>query len=308
MGLSVGELIYYSIASRAQRLTLLINPTESESDFAKQRLFASITSHHDTYSHQKSWSVDLDFQWYLRLLNSYLRSLRARLEEQVEKGSDKDEFLIFKIDCFEALGALADILSSPGQLPSLDAIRLKMLPETRFTSAASGNNAYSLVFTMIGWLSMLYEPSFPSTGLQEPCLGIELVDFEGHLLPSDIYRMNSITLQEDKTAKLPLNHVFAQFGKFIPGMPHTVYPVSFATQPDVFRQQLVVSYLNFQTLYEVAEVRIRWVDCISLHLDFDEKTRCLKIFRFPSFCKLLCANRMEQTEDDNTNSPQYLST
>ncbi|EHK48803.1 hypothetical protein TRIATDRAFT_215066 [Trichoderma atroviride IMI 206040] len=53
----------------------------------------------------------------------------------------------------------------------------------------------------------------------------------------------------------------------------------------------MVSYLRYQTLHDVAGVKLVFVDCISLHLDFDEKSRELRIFRFPSLCKLLCHSR-----------------
>jgi len=38
-----------------------------------------------------------------------------------------------------------------------------------------------------------------------------------------------------------------------------------------------------------ASVKIEWVDCASLHLEFDSSTKSLKLFRFPSLCYLMCS-------------------
>jgi hypothetical protein len=40
----------------------------------------------------------------------------------------------------------------------------------------------------------------------------------------------------------------------------------------------------------VAGVRIQWVDCLSLHLEFDSRSKTLKVFRFPSLCLIMYRN------------------
>jgi hypothetical protein len=44
----------------------------------------------------------------------------------------------------------------------------------------------------------------------------------------------------------------------------------------------------FHTLNKCTSIKIEWVDCLSLHLEFDSRTKILKLFRFPSFCLLMC--------------------
>jgi len=40
-------------------------------------------------------------------------------------------------------------------------------------------------------------------------------------------------------------------------------------------------------LDKVADVKVEWVNSLSLHLEFDNVRRRLKVFRFPSFCRLM---------------------
>lgn len=49
---------------------------------------------------------------------------------------------------------------------------------------------------------------------------------------------------------------------------------------------LYKSTLNYDSLKTIGKIRLRWVDSLSSHLDFDSQNRCLSIFRFPSFCAL----------------------
>ena len=58
---------------------------------------------------------------------------------------------------------------------------------------------------------------------------------------------------------------------------------------------LHVSTLEFQSLQDMGKIRIRWVDDLSSHLDFDSRKRNLAVFRFPSFCALTVAVEKRST-------------
>jgi len=50
------------------------------------------------------------------------------------------------------------------------------------------------------------------------------------------------------------------------------------------------NYIGFHILHRVASVKIEWVDNLSLHLEFDSHAKTLKVFRFPSLCRIMCCN------------------
>ena len=54
-----------------------------------------------------------------------------------------------------------------------------------------------------------------------------------------------------------------------------------------FREWIVVPFVCYQTLRNVCRVRIEWVDALGLHLEFDSCQKVLKVFQFPSFCRLM---------------------
>ena len=276
---------------------------------AKHSLFIALTNGQGTTTAGlSSWKNNPEFQWYLRLLDSYLQSIFLCIKEDGSEERDKDEDSLLRTRYFELLQALTSILSSSTMVPNIEMIREELLqsPTSLLNSTTTAYASQAIIFSIIGWLSMLYQPSQPYDQQQKEALTIELKDSGGDLLESDIYRLRSVSLKEDQIVQLPLHHVFARFGQLIPEKLQTVAPFLPNLDVDIFQEQLVVSYLNFQTLYEVAEIRISWVDCVSLHLDFDKKTSRLKVFRFPSFCKLLCTIAILQRQNGSPSSPQYL--
>jgi hypothetical protein len=52
-----------------------------------------------------------------------------------------------------------------------------------------------------------------------------------------------------------------------------------------------VSYICYYMLDAVADIKIEWVNSLSLHLEFDKIRRILRLFRFPSFCMLMYRDR-----------------
>jgi hypothetical protein len=90
----------------------------------------------------------------------------------------------------------------------------------------------------------------------------------------------------------PLNTLLGSFGKVIPQRQRQwvsgrVSPASIApVRHD--DDWIELSLLCFHALNKVANIKIEWVDSLSLHLEFDNKTKVLKVFRLPSLCLLMC--------------------
>ena len=81
------------------------------------------------------------------------------------------------------------------------------------------------------------------------------------------------------------------FGKIIPKrskQPGTglATPSIIPMKPD--EEWIELNLLCFHTLNKVTCIKIKWVDNLSLHLEFDSYTKVLNVFRFPSSCLLMC--------------------
>ena len=57
------------------------------------------------------------------------------------------------------------------------------------------------------------------------------------------------------------------------------------TRPgDLMGETLYTSRLSFFSLDRLSGVRVKWVDVLSVHLEFNVATKELMVFRFPPFC------------------------
>src|SRR5277367_3949633 len=54
---------------------------------------------------------------------------------------------------------------------------------------------------------------------------------------------------------------------------------------------ILIPDVCFNTLQGLADVRIEWVTSLALHLEVDSSKKTLKLFQFPSFCRMMSVER-----------------
>lgn len=132
-----------------------------------------------------------------------------------------------------------------------------------------------MAFAMIGWLTMLFEPDLhPPRGQ----IAIQrLNDATSHRRSRT--RTISQYTQDFGHVEQPLHILLNHFGSLVPEI-----------KLDACRETelITVSNVCFSVLANVASVEIEWVNSLALHLEFDNVRKRLKVFRFPSLCRLLC--------------------
>jgi len=88
---------------------------------------------------------------------------------------------------------------------------------------------------------------------------------------------------------LPIHKFLRRFGEIVPLYDVGIHresgtPLVISGRDDGWIDQSLVC---FHTLAKVASIKVQWVDCVGLHLEFDSRTKVLKLFRFPSFCLIM---------------------
>jgi len=108
-------------------------------------------------------------------------------------------------------------------------------------------------------------------------------------------KMFTHNTQSNESHDKPLSVLLQGFGDLVPQRPSDARRHNGSSATSNHTDRIDLSLLCFHTLKKVAKITIQWVDCLNLHLDFDRKSRVLKLFRFPSFCLLMCSNNHERT-------------
>jgi len=80
----------------------------------------------------------------------------------------------------------------------------------------------------------------------------------------------------------PLYSMLGKFGILVPDVKSQR-----RTNVGPGAEMIMVSSICYATLRRVCEVEIKWVDSLSLHLNFDSGRKVLHVLRVPSFCRLM---------------------
>ncbi|KAI9668387.1 MAG: hypothetical protein M1831_001141 [Alyxoria varia] len=155
--------------------------------------------------------------------------------------------------------------------------------------------ARSLVFALIGWQTLLYLPDIGST--PSSILAIDN-DTDGYQCASRLSLK-----QEHSMCRRPLVECLNGFGVLLPPsgfvLDSSDTGQASSTSPAVSRT-IEPSSFNAFLLSSVTKTRIKWVESLSCHLEFDEGANVLFLFRFPSFCAM---NLLGQGAHEKTRSP-----
>ncbi|PVH79052.1 hypothetical protein DL98DRAFT_589829 [Cadophora sp. DSE1049] len=269
-----------------------------------------------TQEHLSSETLDKAIRWYLKFIESkileswkdlfspLLEDVKAPNGEQSERGISNAFDILSKIVMeFKrenlALVGITDALYNDGALQDADS------DPDRF-------NAKRLVFAAFGWITLLYIPEpNPAKGSLQIMNPYLRVSSEGDIQSrrkrgSRRGTKTFHSFSEDlEHSDQPLSTMLDRFGEIIPKYSRTSFSGPGSPFPRA-EEMIEVSMLCFYTMHKVASISIEWVDCLSLHLEFDRQTKILKLFRFPSLCLIMCC-RPERSSTNKSALAQLFS-
>jgi len=134
------------------------------------------------------------------------------------------------------------------------------------------------VWAAIGWITMLYEaiPDPKPDKLEVTRTSTSLSGYRNQLFSRKYFTFK----QGFDHTDMPLYRMISKFGDLIPEIP-TPLPYHRASET------IKVPSVCFITLQNLADLKIEWVTSLSLHLELDSSRKTLKLFQFPSFCRMM---------------------
>lgn len=143
-----------------------------------------------------------------------------------------------------------------------------------------------LVFAILAWQSMLFLPSFDLYLLN----GCAIDRDNQFAIHQDINQPNSgrvfdVFQMPMDLADREMAILLKGFGNLLPTRSPDLAQLASETSKEASTWlPIVPAEVNAHILSTILRVRIHWVDILALHLDYDQATRTLSFFRFPSFC------------------------
>ncbi|KAJ4295246.1 hypothetical protein N0V90_007257 [Kalmusia sp. IMI 367209] len=240
------------------------------------------------------------FQWYLGFLFNEFQQLPSDLRNAIVPATSRPPFTQF---C-ALLASVAKYLREESSVTLEDLYeglsRLNPKSDDDSTGDEGANVepndedrmlVFQLIFIGIGFLTHIYKPAY------EPSCGkLQIASLGGPLRASRdrAWRLSEIPIQHEST----LTDLLLQLGNFgtlrtngpLP-RPHREPSLLAFSEQDALR----ATHLSYYSITKLADITIDWVDCVAEHLEFDRRLRVLKLYRFPSFCALLCSSDPEKT-------------
>lgn len=186
---------------------------------------------------------------------------------------------------FEIMGVTLELLRDGES--SIEAVATSLSQkEVVLESISRSNSCHQLIFILLSWTTMLFNAN------ENPIQDTLQLSLCASSDPTIILRSRAwrkLTSPIEQLTSLPLKHLLARFGEF------AIFPMTIShplASKSTF-QPLLASNFGYETLSKVANINIQWVDAVTLHMEFDERTATLKLFRFPSFCAMICLSPRE---------------
>lgn len=145
-----------------------------------------------------------------------------------------------------------------------------------------------IVFAAVGWLSMLYEAvSHPKPDKLEVT----------KTSTSSSGARNALDTRKYYTFHQGFDHIdlpfYSLLGRFGDLIPETKLRLSheLGYTGSIPGEVVMVQSVCFSTLHHLTELNIEWVSSLALHLELDSGKKTLKLFQYPSFCRMMAIER-----------------
>ncbi len=227
-----------------------------------------------------------DLEWYPNWLSSQISKIPSGyLEVCCYQGSDtcsdRDEepspesLAALDVVFWKIWHAVSKFVQSEGCCV-IDQVIWHLIDDRLFTPNVHNTTTLyyqrHLLFAVLGWQSMLYLPTFDTDNPTELSL------FQDVNQPNSGLVFDNFSVSTD-LADGEMAILLKCYGNLLPARP-----LDLAKTARESWSPLAPAEINIDVLSTILHVRIHWVETIALHLDYDQATRTLSLFRFPSFC------------------------
>ncbi|PMD48235.1 hypothetical protein L207DRAFT_626994 [Hyaloscypha variabilis F] len=230
-----------------------------------------------------------DFHWYLKWLCVQISILPEAEASLLADDPDSNTIRLRENSRFHrTFLAINQIIRSEDNL-SIDEILEKLMEKNPLAPYSGTQDVLvvqrRLVFAMLGWQSMLFLPA-PNTRRSS---NLNIYRAPGE--PNSGLIFDDWSVSTD-LADRPLAILLKAFGNLLPARSRSSENIASELTKQAFSwKALSSSDINGYLLHTLLRVHIRWVDTLSLHLDYDKSTRSLSLFRHPSFCVAMLQSR-----------------
>jgi hypothetical protein len=256
-----------------------ILPSDAQLEEIKKELCYGITGRREVSGPQlKCWKT------YLTYLHSRIGLIWAAIILPVAVGLEPDtepDSAAARIIAYKMLVDVQRYLRDARQSTLLDLV--ESLKDKNLINDKSEPLALQMGFLFVGWLTALFDPLPDAMSRTFVIAGKEEKSLRRRIFCRPIIRNTRV---EIVLGNQPLCRIISRFGILLP-QPESDLDVNASRDVENATDCIDTAFISFQKLKETLKLEIEWVQTINQHLEFDQQTNMLRIFRFPSLLWLL---------------------
>ncbi|EFW99309.1 hypothetical protein CMQ_5730 [Grosmannia clavigera kw1407] len=224
----------------------------------------------------------IDLDWYRPWLREQRRKHPAFPDNRNDRNDRNPTHFVLDDADFDTLeSAILKHIRTTRGLSIDDVIEHLDWDSLDLDASQSGPSTYfkrSLIFSILGWQSMVYQPEF------KVCPDSSLAIYRAE--PDSRLVYDTYTVPVDLCDR-PLYVLLKGFGNLLPARSKSNSNSAAAVESSKAVASWTALYpdqMNAYLLHSLLRCKFRWVDTLALHLDYDKSTRTLSLFCFPSMC------------------------
>ena len=201
----------------------------------------------------------------------YFRDVEQAMQTLLDHNCDVLSKVVYPLDAWSwALAVVAAFRELDDANASVENAYQRMLSIKGLRPGAFNSHQKTFImiaiFATTGWLTMLFTPNITEGSLA--------------VLPQDqsVFRVLGYgatnAAQSVDAARRPLAKMLKGFRRCARHSETSV------TGSD----EIYASSLSYHSLFTIGKIQLKWVDDFGIHMEFDRQSKCVYVFRLPSFC------------------------
>lgn len=225
--------------------------------------------------------------WYSAFLKKRLDEISPEIIGSILTASDRSSV---RSKFSKACRVLTEIVLSIARSKNLTVSGIVSgLESKQMIQIEDGNESHvhQMVFIALGLITLLYNPLLAPSPNKYELVHLPADDARGSR------RSNNRTWQSFSHAAEAEISISDLLYRMSAG--RGPIPCGFVSTDESRVDTVQATNINYYTLIKMAKLRIIWVESVCEHLEFGSLKKTLKLFRFPSFCAMMCVGDESNT-------------
>ena len=192
--------------------------------------------------------------------------------------------------CYRMLAQVAEDLESQKELSLVHMVHQLKHKKGYIKVNCEDNLAIQMVFQICGWLTTLWDPILDVSQTHFTIQKADRAARRRSACHIPTVTQNRLSIDERGT---PFYRLLTRFGTLLP-KPQILLRESSRGGIEAGPEDISAKYLDFHSLHQDLNLKLEWTSTLNQHLEWDQRSNILYVYRYPSICRLMYREKPEE--------------